>query len=68
MTRDQAQERIREAGGRVASSVSASTSYLICGENPGSKVALAKGLGVPVLTEAEFLALVNDDKAGQNEI
>lgn len=68
MTRDQAQERIREAGGRVASSVSASTSYLICGENPGSKVALAKGLGVPVLTEAEFLALVNDDKAGRNEI
>lgn len=64
MTRDQAQERIREAGGRVASSVSASTSYLVCGENPGSKVARARDLGVPVLTEAEFLALVNDDKAG----
>lgn len=64
LTRDQAQERIREAGGRVTSSVSASTSYLVCGENPGSKFDRAKALGVPVLTETEFLALVNDGKAG----
>lgn len=58
LTRDQAKQAIRAAGGRVASDVSAATSYVVAGEDPGSKLTRAKKLGVPVLTEAEFRRLV----------
>jgi len=46
-------------GGRVASSVSAKTDFLVCGEKPGSKLTKAKELGVRVLDEVAFAALVN---------
>ena len=49
-----AEEAIRAAGGRASGSVSKSTSYVVAGENAGSKLAKAQELGVPVLDEEGF--------------
>ncbi|MBN1264388.1 MAG: NAD-dependent DNA ligase LigA [Anaerolineales bacterium] len=49
ITRDEARELIEERGGKVTSSVSTKTSYLVAGESPGSKLAKAQELGIPVL-------------------
>lgn len=59
LTRDEAQAKVRELGGKETSSVSAKTSYVVVGAEPGSKYEKAKKLGVPILTEEEFLRLVN---------
>lgn len=56
-TRQEIQELIRERGGNVSSSVSRSTDFLVCGENPGSKYEKAVALGVKVLDEEEFKAM-----------
>ena len=58
LTREQATERILAAGGRVTSSVSKKTSYVVAGESPGSKREKAERLGVPVLDEAGLLAVL----------
>jgi len=57
LTRDAARELIERLGGRVTSSVSKKTSYVVVGEAPGSKADDARRLGVPTLDEAEFLRL-----------
>jgi len=57
-TRDQIKEAIVRHGGRPASSVSSKTDYVVAGENAGSKLDKATQLGVAVLTEAEFEALI----------
>ncbi len=54
-SRDEAKAKIRSLGGDVSGSVSKKTSYLVAGENPGSKLTDAERLGVPVLSEQEFL-------------
>ncbi len=59
MTRQQAKELIRSAGGRVASSVSSQTDYVVVGKDPGSKYDKAKALGVKIISEDEFLSLLN---------
>lgn len=56
MTRDQAKEEIRKRGGKISSSVSKKTSYVVVGSDAGSKAVDAKRLNVPTLTETEFLA------------
>jgi DNA ligase (NAD+) len=58
MTRDQARQAILERGGRVTSSVSRSTDLVVAGSDPGSKLRSAESLGVRVLGEAEFLAML----------
>ncbi|MCF7817345.1 MAG: NAD-dependent DNA ligase LigA [Kiritimatiellales bacterium] len=71
MTREEGGDKIRTRGGKVSSSVSKNTSYLVAGENAGSKLEKAEELGVTVLNEEQFIALLGSDekrkdqKAGQ---
>lgn len=55
LSREEAEARVRRAGGKVASSVSSKTSFVVAGENPGSKFDTAKKLDISILSEAEFL-------------
>ncbi len=57
-TREEATERIEAFGGRASGSVSKKTSYVVVGENAGSKERKAKELGIPILTEDEFLQMI----------
>lgn len=61
MTRDEARERIVGAGGRVTTSLSKNTDYLVAGANPGSKLAKARDLGIEVLEQSQFLGLVDSE-------
>ncbi|HEY0873755.1 MAG TPA: NAD-dependent DNA ligase LigA [Vicinamibacterales bacterium] len=58
MTRDEATAAIERLGGKVAGSVSRKTTYVIAGEEAGSKLEKAKSLGIPVLDEDEFKRLI----------
>ncbi|HXF44003.1 MAG TPA: NAD-dependent DNA ligase LigA [Candidatus Paceibacterota bacterium] len=57
-SRDEAKEKIRALGGDVSENVSKKTDYLVAGSDPGSKYDKAKKLGVKILTEKEFLAMI----------
>jgi len=61
LTREEAAEIIERLGGKVLSSVSQRTNYVIVGESPGSKLGRARTLGVSALEEKEFLKLVGKD-------
>jgi len=58
ISRDQAKEKIHALGGDVSESVSKKTSYVVAGENPGSKFDKAKQLGVKILNENQFLEII----------
>lgn len=58
LSRDEAKARIRAAGGNPAGSVSKKTHFVVAGDEAGSKLAEAQKLGIPVLSEAEFLRML----------
>ena len=59
-SRDEAAEQIELRGGKASGSVSKKTTYVVAGENAGSKLAKANSLGVPVIGEAEFIELLKN--------
>lgn len=59
MTRDEATELIKKNGGKVSSSVSKKTSYVVAGEEAGSKLTKATALGVPVIDEDKLKSMLN---------
>lgn len=61
--RDEIETLIRQRGGKPAGSVSKNTSFVVAGEKAGSKLDKAKALGIPVLTEEEFDALLASDRS-----
>lgn len=58
MSRDEASELIKKNGGKVSGSVSKKTSYLLCGEDAGSKLTKAKELGIKIINEDELLEII----------
>jgi DNA ligase (NAD+) len=60
LSRDEAAEAVRAAGGKVSSSVSKKTNFVVAGENAGSKYDKAVELGVPILDEAGLQTLLTD--------
>jgi DNA ligase (NAD+) len=67
-TRSEAQSVIRKLGGKPAGSVSARTAMLVAGENAGSKLDQARELGVPILTEAQFVRIAAGDASALPDV
>jgi len=61
MTREQAKELIQKYGGRVSGSVSRKTSYVVAGEEAGSKLSKARELGIPILKEEDLLNMIHQN-------
>ena len=59
LSRDEASDIIRKAGGKVSGSVSKKTSYVLAGESAGSKLAKAEALGVNIINEPELFKMIN---------
>jgi DNA ligase (NAD+) len=59
LTRAEAQKLIQEAGGTVTGSVSSRTDYVVAGDKPGSKLAKAQTLGIPVLDKDKLLKILS---------
>jgi len=58
LTREEAKARIEAASGKVAGSVSKKTSYVVAGEEAGSKLDKARGLKIPIIDEAKLLEMI----------
>ncbi len=61
LTREEAAETIEKKGGKVSSSVSSKTNYVVAGESPGSKLNRAQSLNIPAIDEKEFLKLIKEE-------
>ncbi len=59
-TREEATEKIEQFGGKASGSVSKKTSFVVVGENAGSKERKARELGIPILSEDDFLAMIHE--------
>ena len=59
LSRDEASDIIRKAGGKVSGSVSKKTRYVLAGESAGSKLAKAESLGVNIIDEPELFKMIN---------
>jgi len=62
--RHEAEEIVKSLGGKASSSVSSKTTFVVVGENPGSKLQKAQSLGVKILTEEEFWNMVKENAPG----
>ena len=60
MTRDEASALIKQNGGKVSGSVSKKTSYVVAGDEAGSKLTKAKDLGVKIIDENGLISLINE--------
>ncbi|MBP9763709.1 MAG: NAD-dependent DNA ligase LigA [Gammaproteobacteria bacterium] len=60
LSREHAKERLQALGAKISESVSKKTNYVVVGESPGSKLAKAESLGVKILDEDQFLAILNE--------
>lgn len=60
MERAEAKKKIRAHGGEVSETVSKKTSFVVAGDHPGSKISRAKKLGIPVISEEEFLGMIGE--------
>ena len=63
-SRESAKEAIVSHGGKAAGSVSKKTTYVVVGENPGSKATKAEELGLPILDETQFRRLLDTGDPG----
>ena len=61
LSRNEAEALIVKNGGKASGSVSKKTAYVVAGAAAGAKLTKAQTLGIPVLTEAEFLAMISDE-------
>lgn len=68
LSRVQAETLITDNGGKASSSVSKKTSYVLAGEAAGSKLTKAESLGIPVIDEAEFLAMIQQERKETDEV
>lgn len=62
MGRSEAKELIERFGGKVASSVSAKTNYLVAGEDAGEKLTQAQRLNIPIISEQNLVTLINPNQ------
>ena len=60
LSRDEIKDLVEANGGKVSGSVSKKTSYVVVGDNPGSKADKASELGIPIITEINLMEMLND--------
>lgn len=61
MTRNEAKRKIIDRGGKVGSSITRKTDYLVIGQSPGSKLDRAKNMGIPIIEEKRFYSMLDED-------